>query len=218
MSQVSDVIDKIRVEMEDEQDARWTDAKLVVLVQKSVDRMNKILMKNAVKEAKSSYDFSTISGTDTYALPSDCMAADSLYRIRGTSGNGWATPLNFRNDDEWERMIAATETTNWRVWDGNIEIYDEPASVVELRLYYWPQIDFSSWSTTSTMPWDGWFDEPIAEYVSLRCKNIDEKDLSWDLRLLAELADDWIDTFGTQEPASTTTEGFFPSENSWETF
>lgn len=215
MSTVADVIDKIRVELEDAEDARWTDAKLVVLVQKSVDRLNKVLMKNSVKEAKKDYDFTTIIGTDTYSVPTDYMAMDSLYRVRRDDKTGWAQAVDFRNDDQWERMISATECTNWRVWADNIEIFDVPQSEIELRFYYWPQIDFTDWATTSTMPWDGKFDEVVAEYVTLRCKNIDEKNLSWDMRLLAEIADQWIDTFGTANPASTTTDGFFPDSNSW---
>jgi len=218
MSTVDDTIEKIRVELEDAQDARWTDAKLLVLIKKSVDRMNKVLMKSGIKFAKSSYDFDTVADQDQYALPSDYMAIDSLYRVRKEDKTGWAQTVIFRNDDEWERMISATETTNWRVWNGNIELFDIPKSAVSLRFYYWPQIDTSAWATDSIMPWAGRMDEVIAEYVALRCKNIDEKDLQWDIRLLSDLADDYLDIYGTSEPAQATTQGFFPSENQWNSY
>lgn len=218
MSTVADTIEKIRVELEDNEDARWTDAQLLILIKKSVERMSKVLMKGSVKFAKSSYDFSTVADQDQYALPSDYMALDSLYRVRNADKTGWAQTVILRNDDEWERMISATETTNWRVWGTNIELFDMPKSVVNLRFYYWPSIDTSAWTTATTMPWSGQMDEVIAEYVTLRCKNIDEKDLQWDLRLLANLSDDYLDIFGTSDPASATTQGFFPSENSWNSY
>jgi hypothetical protein len=215
MSLISEVIDKIRVELFDENDARFSDANLLTLIKKSVERTNHVLMKNSVKFAKSSYDFDTISGTDTYALPSNYMALDSLYRIRTDDNTGWAIPLMLRNDDEWERMISATETTNWRVWGSNIEIFDEPASVVSLRFYYWPKIETGAWTTASTMPWGGNIDEVIAEYVTIRCKNIDEKDLNWDLQLLNDLVTGYLNTYGTSDPAATTATGFYPAEGRW---
>jgi hypothetical protein len=215
MSLVSDTIDKIRVELSDDQSARWTDAQMLILIKKSVERMSKVLMKASVKFAKSSYDFSTVAGEDQYAVPADYMALDSLYRIRNDDKTGWAEAVVLRNDDEWERMISATETTNWRIWGSNIELFDIPSTVVNLRFYYWPKIDTSAWTTASTMPWSGQMDEPIAEYVALRCKNIDEKDLNWDLRLLAEMSDDYLDIFGNAEPSASTTQGFYPNNHSW---
>jgi len=214
MSTVSDVIDMIRVEIVDPEDARFSDANLLILVKKSVERMNHVLMKNGVKFAKEYYDFDTVSGTDQYAVPADYMAPDSLYRVRGDDGTGWALPVTFRNDDEWERMVSATETTNWRIWGSNIEIFDEPASVVSLRFYYWPKIDTSAWTTASDMPWDGRMDEVIAEYVSIRCKNIDEKDLNWDLQLLTDLASGYIDTYSTTDPTVNTVSGFYAYDGS----
>jgi len=222
MSTVESLTEKIRVELEDEQDARWTDAKLLVLIKKSVERMSKVLMKSGVKFAKADYDFATVADQDQYALPADYMALDSLYRIRNDDKTGWAQTVILRNDDEWERMISATETTNWRIWGANIEVFDMPKSIVNLRFYYWPFIDTSGWTTSNlgstNMPWSGQMDEPIAEYVALRCKNIDEKDLQWDLRLLANISDDYLDIFGNGEPTAATTQGFFPSENSWNSY
>jgi len=219
---VESLIEKIRVELEDSQDARWTDAKLLVLTKKSIDRMTKVLMKASVKFAKNYVDFDTVVDEDQYSLPGDYMALDSMYRIRKEDKTGWAQTVILLNDDEWERMISATETTNWRIWGSNIEVFDMPKSEVSLRFYYWPSVNTGDWTTdnltSSQMPWGGQMDEVIAEYITLRCKNIDEKDLQWDLRLLANLSDDYLDIFGTSEPSAGTTQGFFPSENSWNSY
>jgi hypothetical protein len=212
MSKVADIISRVRVNLRDSAGADWSDADLLTIIKKTVERMNHILIKNGVLFAKATpYEFDTSDGTATYALPADHMVpADGLFR------RDWDAKLDMITDAEWEQMPYATSVTRWRINGANIEIKDTPDKVVEMVYYYWPKVDTSDYATTTDMPWDSLMDTPIEEYVTLRCLNIEEADISADVRLLTDITNNFIGNYATQTPNISEVAGFYPLGGAWD--
>jgi hypothetical protein len=204
MSTVSDIIDDIRIELHDSQ-GDWEDADLVTIISKSVRRMNRLLQKHGIKDGKSYKSFNTTSGTYQYEFSGDLSITDfgtpdGLYR------EDWDESLTLRSDDDWERIYSATEATSYRINGDYLEITGTPTQTIEMHFYYWPLIDTSSYSTATTMPWSGKFDDVISEYSSLRCKNIDEMDWDADSQILEDMLKTTINFFQAKDPGTTEVE------------
>jgi hypothetical protein len=202
MSTVASVIARIRVEIEDGSESRWTDANLTTLIGEAVERINHLLIRNEIHFAKSTHSFSTADGTALYDLPTDFLTHESLFR------QDTATELTYRTDREWENIVSSAVVVNWRINGTQIQIGNTPNFVISMIMYYWPSIDTSAYATDTTMPWSGRMDIPIKEYVAYRCKNIDEMDLTQDERVLNDIFTAWINTFRTLAPGENQVVGW----------
>lgn len=205
MSTIADVIDDIRIELDDAADARWSDANLVKLIAKSVRRLSHVLRRNEIPFARTYGSISTVSGTESYSLPSDFMAAVGLFRD--------ATNMEMTQyaDAAFERIVSAAEFATYCIRGGSVYINGTPTSAENLTLIYWPIIDTSAYATDTTMPWDGKLDDIIAEYCAIRCKNIDEMDLAYDAKLMTDIENNILSTYGTLNPSMTTMRGWLPT-------
>lgn len=206
MSTIADVLEDIRIELNDEQKSRWElDATLVKLVAKSIRRLSHILQRNEIPFARKYYTVTTASGTADYDLPDDFMAVVGLFR------DSTNKEIDQYSDAAFERIASATELAAYCIRDGQIKIDSAPTGEETLTLIYWPKIDTSAYSTATETPWDGRLDDLIAEYCALRCKNIDEMDLTIDAQLMSDLENNVLSTYGTLNPTMSTMRGWLPT-------
>lgn len=206
MATIGDIIENTRVELYDDADD-WSDEKMLVLAKKAIRRVNHILFQLGVRIGKSQQSFNTVVGTSLYALPSDFMAPDALYRTDTDER------LEFLSDDTWLRVPDVSSSSQclwWRIdpLNSNIEIAGTPDEVIAMQFLYWPRLDTSAYTALTAMPWLGYFDEAIEDYLALRCKNTDEMTIAQDLQLAGELEkrvmlvmDSWSPDGGTMESA-----------------
>lgn len=202
MSTIADLIEDIRIELDDESSTRWTDANLVKLIAKSVRRASHVLRKNEIPVAREYDTITTVAGTEAYDLPTDFMALEGLYR------DSTSKKMVHASDAEYESITSADTCEAFCIRDGQVKINGTPASVETLTLIYYPKIDTSAYATDTTMPWDGKFDDPIVEYCAIRCKNIDEMDFNIDAQLMADLEKAIMLTYGSDNPTITTMKGW----------
>ena len=183
MATIADIIAAARVELDDAGKTRWTDEACLTLLKKCIRRANDILILRGISFALSRVDFNTAADTAEYdQLPATYSGAYGLYR----------TDLNRRLDeidhDTFERIPSISSMQVWRVtYDQKIEIKGTPTQVVAMRLYYWPTLDVSAYETGTDTPWSGRLDDVLEEYLTLRCKNIDEMEVSFDQMLQQEI-------------------------------
>lgn len=204
MSTVSDIIADIRLEMTDEQSTRWTDAQAIRVIGKAARRINAILHRNDIEAGRAYYDFTLLTGETSVYLPSDFMTVYGLYR------QDTHKKLNHYTTDEWEQIYSAYECTAFAVnsVDDSLVIGGAPIADVSMRLYYWPNIDTTAYTTSTIVPWSGRFDDLIAEYAALRLKNIDEMDATFDLQLLQDMENNVLSVFSTLEPETVQRRGW----------
>lgn len=199
---VSEALAEIRVELDDELSTRWTDAKLIALIKKAVRRLGGILAANDIDVGKKSATITTVSGTQAYALPSDFMRDIGLFR------QDTGIPLIRVPDARWEALPSTTPVSSYyavrTVLSGtpaadtlSLLIKGTPAADVTLTLAYWPRLDGLTFTTSSSLPYNGLFDDLIMEYASLRAKNIDEMNVTTDAQLLQEMENKVLSAFSS---------------------
>ena len=199
---VSEAINEIRIELDDLLSTRWTDANILTLIKKAVRRLGGILYTNDISVGKKTYAFSTVNGTQAYALPTDFMADVGVFRQDTLS------PVLKVSDYQWEIMSASvgeslyyivrTESLGSPAEDvAAILFKSTPASAVSMRLVYWPRLDSLTFTTSSDLPYNGMFDDMLLEYVAMRCKNIDEMNVNTDAQLLQEMENKVVAAYGS---------------------
>ena len=210
MSTVADVISDARVELNDANSSRWTDANLVTLIAKCVRRTNDLLIRYQMKFAESSDTFSTVVGTSAYSLPSDYDTPISLRRSEPVvSGPFDSDFLVHTSDEDWPLIYSCQETSRWRVSGAYLQIKDDPEAVWTMEFKYYPVIDTSSYATTTTMPWSGKVDDIISEYLIVRCGNIDEADVNFDKMLESEITRGRLKKYEALRPQGDCVKGFY---------
>lgn len=205
MGTISSVIDNIRIELVDVNDVRWSDANLLALVKRAIRRAEHVIRRNDISFGRAYETITTVVDEDEYALPADFMAPVILTR------DGTHKELTLCDDQKWETILSAPELSNWLIRGSNLYVYALPQAVETLTLVYWPLLDIASYTVDSSMPWSGKLDEIIADYVALRCKNIDEMDVSNDVQLLTDLENNILSTYGTLNPQIVTMRGWLPT-------
>lgn len=195
MSTVADIITDVRYEISDEMQTRFDgDATLLSLVKKAVRRANRVAQRNGLQFAKSSAPISTTVNHSYVTLPTDfdTVAGDKfLFR------DGDNSLIKHLTQPSWE-TIGTVPELEFCLLDpgaGKIHLKGTPASVETLTLWYYPVIDASAYTTATTMPWGGRLDDIISEYVSLRAKNIDEMEATFDLQLMTDLENQILEAY-----------------------
>ena len=198
---VSEALNEIRIELDDTLSTRWTDANLVTLIKKAVRRLGNILYTNDISVGKKTYTFPTVNGTAAYALPADFMADVGIFR------QDTKVPILKVSDYQWEIMGTVTEAAYYIVRTESVGSPAEdaaavlfkgvPASIISMKLVYWPRLDSLSFTTATELPYNGMFDDILLEYVTMRCKNIDEMNINTDAQLLQEMESKVVAAYGS---------------------
>lgn len=166
---------------------RHPDADVFDYVNRGIAALDRILkLQDSGQRYLSSATVTTVSGTETYALPSDFMHLISL----GGAIDGvqrWFTSYNMN-----ERPHLIDTNVGWtgapiyyRLQGANISLLPIPAAVYSLTLWYSPNP--STLTTTQTYDTIARLDDYIVWYAS---KEIAKKDSNWELhdRLTADLS------------------------------
>jgi hypothetical protein len=192
MSAVSDVIATIRYNVGDVDSTRYTAATLLSMVKQAVNRANRILQRNMIQFAKKYEDKTTTDDQAYITMPSDFDT--DIYLGLTTSGY----KLVKLTEAEWNANISATANSyyyldyvNSRIW-----IKGTPTdSTTTIRVYYFPTVDTSAYTTATTMPWSGRIDDIIAHYVEMRLLNLAEMDVSIEIQLLQDMENQIIEAY-----------------------
>ena len=202
MATISSLISDLRVELKDSKSARWSNDDLLTLVKKCVRRTNDILIRYQMRFAESTDTFNTVVGTTTYSLPSDFDIPIALYREDRDER------LHHTDDDTWEQITSFSENRLWRINGSNIEVMDSPTVVTGMTFYYYPEIDTSAYTTSTSLPWSGRVDDIIGEYLLVRCGNVDEMDVSFDKMLESEITRGRLKKYEALRPQPDVVEGW----------
>lgn len=184
MSLVSDVITDIRYQIHDPDSTRFSDAYILNIVKLAIRRTNRILQRNGIQFAKKYTDLTTTDDVAYIAMPDDFDVDIGLYKT------GSYDSLTKQTEDVWEQLVGTIVNAHYMLDYVNSRILLKATptdSTTTLRLWYYPKVDPSAYTTASTMPWSGKLDDIIAQYVTSRLYNIDEMDVSHETQLLIDL-------------------------------
>jgi hypothetical protein len=186
MAAISALITELRTDLNDDDSTRWTDTKLLNMFKKTIRRANRICQRNAINFAKKSVALATVANqayVDISSTVSDFDVWSGLFR------DDTHAEIIKKDEKEWETIYFASLLTFCRLDQAGAKIYfnGTPDSVVALTLWYYPKVDPSAYTVDSTTPWGGRLDDILMEYVGIRAKNIDEMDVSYDLKLMADM-------------------------------
>ena len=186
MSTISDIVADVRVELDDVDETRFDDDTTLILplIKRAFRRVENIGIRKGLDFVKSSTSLTLLEGNTTIALPSDFKRDIGLY-----VGNEEVTKLP---TDEFEQT---TSGDYWRINGSNIEFISEATEDTTLKLWYYPSVDFSAYTTATTTPWSGRLDDIVVDYVSMRLKNIDEYNTQMEQQLLAEMQENILEVF-----------------------
>ena len=187
MSTVADVITQIRFETDDADGTRWEDATVLKAVIKAIKRADNVVIKNGLEFGKASTTLTVSSGATTTAAP-------SMRQDIGLFNDGAEVEKLSTHDFETK------EGDYWRINGSNIELKEEVDEDTEYTFWYYPLTDYSSYTSVSTMPWDGRLDDFIADYAALVLKNIDEYSIEVDIQLAKDFEQSILDVYKPLTP------------------
>lgn len=204
MSLVSNVIEDIRIEINDSNSTRFTDAAILPIVKQALRRANRICQRAGLQFAKKKAAMVTVAAQNYLDAPLDIDIPIGLWR------DDLHQKLTQKNESDWQQIITASELANW-FWDmedGKFYFNGAPQSITNLTLWYYPSLDVSAYTTTSTMPWGGRLDDIIARYVALRLQNIEEQNVAQDQTILQDMETSIVTTYAPQSPLSIAMNGW----------
>ena len=176
MSLVSNVISDIRIEINDTDSTRFTDATILAILKQALRRANRICQRSGLQFAKKKASMTTVAAQNYISAPADIDIPIGLWR------DDLHQKITQKTESDWQQIITASELANWFLDIENSRIYfnGAPASAVALTMWYYPLLDASVFETTTAMPWGGRLDDIIARYVALRLQNIEEQNITQD--------------------------------------
>ena len=186
MSTIASEIENVRFELTDEDETRFTDAQLLRLFKKAINRAEQILVRLGVQFVKTRYEITTVVDTAKYSLPSDFLLDISVYNDSGDH------QVVKESELAWEMLgTDYTQASRWMYFDESgtkkLWLKGTPSTAQTVVLWYYKTCSPYAMTTASSMPWDDRLNDVIGEYVALRAKNIDEADVSYDMQLLQDL-------------------------------
>lgn len=183
MATIATLITQIRYDVEDPSGTRWTDATILNFVKVGIRRMNRIVQRNRLKFGQTRTTGTFTAAQEYISMPADFDIFDYLFRTDTRK------ELKLFEDREWEGLQATDvlQACNLDYSNSRINLRGTPGSAIAYVLYYFPTVDPSAYTTSSSMPWSSRLDDQIAEYVGFRLKNVDEMDVSMDTQLLQDL-------------------------------
>ena len=205
MSTVSDIIDDVRVLVNDSDQSRWPNdaTEMLPMVKRAIRRINHLLAKNDINFARSKQVVTIKTDGTIEDYPTNVLKPYNLYRP------DQKLPLTFCSPEEWEQIPSnASNGTFWTIIGDTPYVNGEPEEEITANFYYYPLIDTSAYSTSSTIPWNGRLDDVIADYVSLLLMNIDEMDVSTDMQIMKEIENRILENYSELDPTSGTPRGW----------
>lgn len=120
-----------------------SDSELNSYINSSISELHDIMIQSYGSDYFiDTYEFSTVSGTAEYALPSD------FYKLRGVdiklNGQDWFAikPFNFNERNRFEGFgawsLLGIANVRYRLIGNNIRFTPEPTGVVDVKLWYIP--------------------------------------------------------------------------------
>ncbi len=185
---ISAMLSDIRLELTDEQKTRWTDEQLTQFVNKSIRRINQVLVRNEINFARAVLDVEFNPDGTIHQFPQSgtMVAIYGLYRKDTNQRLDEVLP------EQWETIVSCAPLTVWTIIN-EVALYRDPVAEdpVAGKLVYYPVVTVDPVDS----PWEGRLDDCIVEYASFRCKNVDEMRLSQDKELMADLEERIISNY-----------------------
>lgn len=192
MSELSSLITDIQYQTEDTGDTRFSAAYKLNMVKLGIRRANRIVQRNGVQFAKKYTDLTTTDDVAYISMPADFDVDIGLWNT------GTHNELIKIQEEQWEEIVSC-ETLQFYLLDyvnSRILLKDTPTdSTTTLRLWYYPTVDPSAYTTGTTMPWGGRLDDIIVQYVVMRLMNIAEMDTSMELQLLQDMESQILESY-----------------------
>lgn len=192
MSAVSDVITQIEINVGDESATRYSATTYLNMVKQAVNRVNRILQRNGIQFAKKYTDTTTTNAQAYISMPADFDVDIFL----GISATGYK--LLKKDEESWNACTSADANSYYMLdyVNSRILLKGTPTdSTTSIRIWYYPTVDTSAYTTETTMPWSGRVDDIIAQYVAMRLLNIAEMDVSMELQLLTDMENQIIEAY-----------------------
>ena len=199
MSTVNDIINDVRLEINDTDASRFTDAQLIQIINRAINRANRVAQRNELRFAQKKATLTCTNAVATVALPADfdVPLPRSLWRTDTKE------EITFLKENQWEEVSSDQDALGYAYLDMEnswIVFKGTPTEATALHFYYFPTISTSAYTTGTTMPWGGRLDDAITEYVTIRCQNIDEMDVSANLQLLQDFENQILSAYRNQVP------------------
>jgi hypothetical protein len=202
---LADIIAACRLELDDfASPPRWSDQQYLGVIGRAMRRLQAILHRNDIEFGRAVYSFDTAPGLDTYYLPGDFLTDAGLFCTD--------TKLQLAKQSEarWETIVAAAEATVFILRGDQIILAGTPQSQFTMHLVYWPMLDTLSLADTTPTPWGGRLDDLIFQYTTIRFRNIDEEDASFDTELMQDMENTLLEMFSTITPVQTSLRAWLP--------
>jgi len=199
MATLDDIIDEIRIELNDAGATRFSDATLLSIVKRALRRANLVIQRHQLHFGKKKTVLSTVVNQAYVDLPADF----SVPVPRALWRTDTKEEVVILKENQWEEVSADESKLVYARLDlenDRIELKNTPTSVVSLDFYYFPTISTASYTAGTPMPWGGRLDDAIIEYATLRARNIDEQDVSVDTQLLTDFETQILDTYRPLSP------------------
>ena len=185
------MVAQMRVEVDDLDKSRWTDAQLAVFLAKAARRINQLAIRNELDFAMKA-DEVTLKpdGTIEGIVYEKVNAVCGLFRKDSGVPIKHLLPMHY---------LSATGVAAAAVWSFINEeaVYKAPVSTdIPAIFLHYPIVTIS----TSESPWNGRLDDLCVEYASLRAKNTDEMNLQFDMQLMSELETRLLENFNRLQP------------------
>lgn len=199
MALISALITEIRTDISDDDSTRFTDTQILNVIKKAIRRANRIAQRNGLQFAKKKAVLTTVANQNYLTLSSSVTDFDVLVGMWRTDTHA---RIPFRSEEDWEKIITAAALDNALLDYGNdkIQFNGTPTGAVTLNFWYYPAVDPSAYTTSTTTPWAGRIDDIIMEYAIDRLKNIDEMDLSFDTKLLTDMENQLLQAYAPNAP------------------
>jgi len=185
------MVAQMRVEVDDLDKSRWTDAQLAVFLAKAARRINQLAIRNELDFAMKADEVTlkpdgTIEGIVYEKVNAVCMLT--------RKDNG--VPLKHLLPMHYLTIHDAAAASVWTFINEKAE-YKSPASVdIPCVFLHYPIVTVSS----TESPWNSRLDDLIVEYASLRAKNVDEMNLQLDMQLMSELETRLLENYNRLQP------------------
>jgi hypothetical protein len=195
MAAISTLITELRVDIEDGDSTRWTDAKLLSLFKKAIRRANRIVQRHDLNFGKKS---ATLTTTADQAYIDISSTVSDFDVFLGLYHDSLDYEVEVQNEHDFALLDDEGSITYCRLDQANSKIYlkGTPAdSTTTLTLWYFPTVDPSAYTTASDTPWGGRLDDVLMEYVRIRALNIDEMTIDVDTQLMTDMENQILQSY-----------------------
>jgi hypothetical protein len=206
MATISSLISELRTDIADDNSTRWTDAQLLKFFQKSIRRCNRIAQRNNLWFARKKATLTT-TGLDYVTLSSTISDFDVLIRMYKTDTQN---DVIVCEDYDWETLVAPAPGyyAYFDFQNDKILFKGTPGNGTTYSVYYMPLVDPSSYTVASSTPWNGRLDDIIMEYVTSRALNVDEMDITVDMKLLTDMENQILSAYSNNTPSMVDATGW----------